>query len=188
MSFSSNFRFHSCSSNGPSEPNNSENVSPKKVHLKREKKKGKNERMKPKKSSQLLIDLGWLSICYWIMFWNGAWHNMMWSLIWWIPCFGMISRPSWTKGSPRITKSWKMGKSCLICTKEKDLKPWRNMFKHLVHYWPCPNEGGIFVQNGIFPWLAILGLQIHPSKKWSPKLLSRDGFVDESYVLFLWVL
>jgi len=127
----------------------------------------------PSNHHNLLIDLGWLNICYQIMFWNGAWHNRMWSLIWWRPCFGMTSRPSWMKGSPHIIKSWKLGKSCLICTDE-DLRPWCNMFKHLVHYWPCPNEGGIFVQNGVFPWLATLGLRIHPSKKWSPKLLSRD--------------
>lgn len=130
--------------------------------------------LKPKQSSQLLIDLGWLIICYQIMFWNGAWHNRMGSLIWWRPCFGTTSRPSWMKGSPHIIKSWKMGKSCLICTKEKELRPCYSMFKHLVHYWPSPNDGGIFVQNDIFPWLATLGLHIHPSKKWSSKLLSRD--------------
>jgi hypothetical protein len=43
LSSSSNFRFRSCSSNGPSEPNNSENVSPKKVHLKRKKRKKRKE-------------------------------------------------------------------------------------------------------------------------------------------------
>jgi hypothetical protein len=49
LSSSSNSRYHSCSSNGPSEPNNSENVSPKNVHLKRKKKK-KKERTKERKN------------------------------------------------------------------------------------------------------------------------------------------